>query len=224
VGPRVHLLGGMHTGAIWRISLNRPRAAVMRPFCQINLTTCYYGPLLLFFLLLLYHCSLLLSINEVFVARRTVSELRCSFVACVSCLSRWNVTAVPSSEKYVLAISITQPVNLGTHYPCPRPVSTALGNGCLESRASKMTPVSKAVSCPRAVSTGRVHGPWTRHWRRCEMRAIHSLLSYLLKGVVYTVDTGVQNHRRPKSRRATSTGRVHGPCSRRVHTGSMYRA
>ena len=34
VGPRKH-------GATWRIRLNRPCAAAMRPFCQITLTTRY---------------------------------------------------------------------------------------------------------------------------------------------------------------------------------------
>ena len=44
VGQRKHVLGGVHTGATWRIPLNRPCAAAMRPFCQITLTTCYsYG-------------------------------------------------------------------------------------------------------------------------------------------------------------------------------------
>jgi len=42
VGPRNHVLGGVYTGASWRIPLNRPCAAAMRPFCQITLTTCYY--------------------------------------------------------------------------------------------------------------------------------------------------------------------------------------
>jgi len=41
VGPRMHVLRGVHTGATWRIPLNRPCAAAMRPFCQITLTTCY---------------------------------------------------------------------------------------------------------------------------------------------------------------------------------------
>jgi len=42
VGPRKHVVGGVHTVAAWRIPLNRSRAAAMRPFCQITLTTCYY--------------------------------------------------------------------------------------------------------------------------------------------------------------------------------------
>ena len=29
VGPRKHVLGGVHTGATWRIPLNRPRAAAI---------------------------------------------------------------------------------------------------------------------------------------------------------------------------------------------------
>jgi len=33
---------GMHIGVTWRIRLNRPCAAAMRPFCQITLTTCHY--------------------------------------------------------------------------------------------------------------------------------------------------------------------------------------
>jgi len=40
IGPRKHLLHGMHIGATWRIRLNRPYAAAMRPFCQITLTAC----------------------------------------------------------------------------------------------------------------------------------------------------------------------------------------
>jgi len=33
VGPRKHVLDGMHIGATWRMRLNRPCAAAMRPFC-----------------------------------------------------------------------------------------------------------------------------------------------------------------------------------------------
>ena len=33
-----------HIGATWRIRLNRPRVAVMGPFCQITLTTCLVVP------------------------------------------------------------------------------------------------------------------------------------------------------------------------------------
>ena len=40
VGPRQHLLGGVHSGATWRKTLNRPYAPVMRRFCPITLTTC----------------------------------------------------------------------------------------------------------------------------------------------------------------------------------------
>ena len=43
VGPRKHVLHGVHTGAIWRIRLNRPCAAAMRHFCQINLITRYHN-------------------------------------------------------------------------------------------------------------------------------------------------------------------------------------
>ena len=32
VGLRNHVLGGVHTGATWRIPLNRPRVEAMRPF------------------------------------------------------------------------------------------------------------------------------------------------------------------------------------------------
>ena len=39
VCQRRHVLGGLHIGATWWIPLNRPCAAVMRPFCQITLTT-----------------------------------------------------------------------------------------------------------------------------------------------------------------------------------------
>jgi len=41
VGPRKHVLGGMHTAATWQIPLNRLFAATMPSFCQITLTTCY---------------------------------------------------------------------------------------------------------------------------------------------------------------------------------------
>jgi len=41
VSQRKHVLGGLHTGATWRILLNRPCAAVMRPFCHIALTSCF---------------------------------------------------------------------------------------------------------------------------------------------------------------------------------------
>ena len=39
VGPRKHILGGLHTGTTWRIPLNHPCVVAMRPFCQITLTT-----------------------------------------------------------------------------------------------------------------------------------------------------------------------------------------
>ena len=39
VGPKKHALDGMHIGATWRIRLNRPCVAAMRPFWQITLTT-----------------------------------------------------------------------------------------------------------------------------------------------------------------------------------------
>jgi len=42
VGPSKHVLGGVHTGATWRIPLNCPCAAAMQPFCEITLTTCCY--------------------------------------------------------------------------------------------------------------------------------------------------------------------------------------
>jgi len=42
VGPRKHVFGGVHTGATLRIPLNSLHAVVMRPFCQITLTTCYH--------------------------------------------------------------------------------------------------------------------------------------------------------------------------------------
>jgi len=43
VGPRKHVLGGVHTVVTWRTPLNCPHAAEMRPFCQITLATCYKG-------------------------------------------------------------------------------------------------------------------------------------------------------------------------------------
>ena len=47
-GPRKHALCGVHTSATWRIPLNRPCLAAMRPFCQNALATCYYYYLLVF--------------------------------------------------------------------------------------------------------------------------------------------------------------------------------
>jgi len=43
VGPTKPALGRVHTGATWRIPLNRLYAAAMRPYCQITLTTCCCG-------------------------------------------------------------------------------------------------------------------------------------------------------------------------------------
>jgi len=40
VGPRKHVLYGVHLGITWRMRLSRPCAAEMQPFCQITLTTC----------------------------------------------------------------------------------------------------------------------------------------------------------------------------------------
>ena len=34
-----HVLDGVHFGATWRVRLNRPCAAAIRPFCQITLIT-----------------------------------------------------------------------------------------------------------------------------------------------------------------------------------------
>ena len=34
------VLGGIHIGATWRIRLNRPCAAAMRPYVKLFLTTC----------------------------------------------------------------------------------------------------------------------------------------------------------------------------------------
>ena len=45
LGPRKHVLDGVHIGVTWRIRLNGPCVAAMQPFCQITLTTCYtYTP------------------------------------------------------------------------------------------------------------------------------------------------------------------------------------
>ena len=41
VDPKKNVLDGVHIGATWRIRLNHPCAAAMRPFCQIALTTCW---------------------------------------------------------------------------------------------------------------------------------------------------------------------------------------
>jgi len=35
VGPRNHVLDGVHIGATWRIRLNRPCAAAMRPYVKL---------------------------------------------------------------------------------------------------------------------------------------------------------------------------------------------
>ena len=37
VGPRKHVLDGVHIDATWRIQLNRPCAAAMRPFVELLL-------------------------------------------------------------------------------------------------------------------------------------------------------------------------------------------
>ena len=34
--PRKHVLDGVYIGATWRIRLNRPCAAAMRPFCEVS--------------------------------------------------------------------------------------------------------------------------------------------------------------------------------------------
>jgi len=51
-GSKKHVLDGVHIVATWWIQLNCPRAAAMRPFCQITLTTCllsnYYGVVFVF--------------------------------------------------------------------------------------------------------------------------------------------------------------------------------
>ena len=39
---QVGLLDGVHIGATWRIRLNRPCAAAMRPFCQISSTALFF--------------------------------------------------------------------------------------------------------------------------------------------------------------------------------------
>jgi len=38
---RKHVIGGVHTGATWRIPLNHPCGGDAA-YCQITLTTCYY--------------------------------------------------------------------------------------------------------------------------------------------------------------------------------------
>jgi len=45
MGPRKHVLDGVHIGATWQLRLNRPRATSVRPFCQVTLTTCYGRPM-----------------------------------------------------------------------------------------------------------------------------------------------------------------------------------
>jgi len=41
VDPRNYMLDWVYIGATWRIRLNRPCAAAMRPYVIISLTTCY---------------------------------------------------------------------------------------------------------------------------------------------------------------------------------------
>jgi len=54
VGPRKHVLGGVHTGASWRIPLNRSRAAC----CQITLTKALLASLCHnFFVQLKWNCK-----------------------------------------------------------------------------------------------------------------------------------------------------------------------
>jgi len=40
VGAKKHVLDGVHSGATWRIRLNRPCVVAMRPFRQITMMTC----------------------------------------------------------------------------------------------------------------------------------------------------------------------------------------
>ena len=40
VGPRIHILDGVHISDTWQIRLNCPCAAAMRSFCQITSNTC----------------------------------------------------------------------------------------------------------------------------------------------------------------------------------------
>ena len=35
MGPRMHVLGVLHTGATWQIPLNRPCAAAMQPVVKL---------------------------------------------------------------------------------------------------------------------------------------------------------------------------------------------
>jgi len=44
VGPRKHLLGGVHSGATWQIPLNRPCVAAVWPFCQTRLHVLIFPP------------------------------------------------------------------------------------------------------------------------------------------------------------------------------------
>ena len=42
MGPRKHVLDGMHIGATWRIPMDRPCAAAVQPFVKLlSLTTCF---------------------------------------------------------------------------------------------------------------------------------------------------------------------------------------
>jgi len=62
---------GVHIGSTWRIRLNRPCAAAMRPFCQITLTACYVIGQTIIFL----PCDLYLSIFLSFLIPRLISAV-----------------------------------------------------------------------------------------------------------------------------------------------------
>jgi len=59
MGPRKHVLDGVHIGATWRIRLNRQCAAVMRP-SQITLTNVVVVVVVCCLLLLLLLVSLII--------------------------------------------------------------------------------------------------------------------------------------------------------------------
>jgi len=64
LGPRKHVLHGVHIDVTWRIRLNRPYAAAMRPLCPITSVACYH--------LTVANTGSSLSLNEPFAPTVTV--------------------------------------------------------------------------------------------------------------------------------------------------------
>ena len=53
MGPRKHVVGGMLTGATWRIPLNRPCTAAIRPFCQITFIIILYDIIIIIIVIII---------------------------------------------------------------------------------------------------------------------------------------------------------------------------